>query len=124
MWELGLPAVVLVVLVQNISTSNAATTSAYNGGAGLTSSITGSAVARGGVVLSVELFQQKIKQQVVQQLLVVEMMIDYNGGFNGGNGTANTGGGMVGGSGASSGTQAYASDSWWFWCNYLTIQIK
>ena len=48
---------------------------------------------------------------------------DYNGGANGGNGTANTGGG-AGGSGASSGTQAYASGYWWFWCNYLTIQLN
>ena len=92
----------------NITTSNMGTTNNYNGGAGLTSSITGSAVARGGGGAAGGTASTGHSQNGGTGTAGGGNGGNYNGGANGGNGTANTGGG-AGGSGASASAQAYAS---------------
>ena len=92
----------------NIDSSNMGVTSAYDGGAGLTSSITGSAVARGGGGAVGGTTSTGHSTTGGSASAGGGDGGDYNGGANGGNGTANTGGG-AGGSGASSSAQAYAS---------------
>ena len=92
----------------NISSSNMGTASAYNGGAGLTSSITGSPVARGGGGAVGGTVSTGHQTTGGTGTAGGGDGGDYNGGANGGNGDANTGGG-AGGSGASASSQAYAS---------------
>ena len=92
----------------NINSSNKGTTNNYNGGVGLTSSITGSAVARGGGGAAGGTTSSGHSTSGGTGTAGGGDGGDYNGGANGGNGTANTGGGG-GGSGASSGASGYAS---------------
>lgn len=91
-----------------INSSNKGTTNNYNGGAGLTSSITGSAVARGGGGGAGGTAATGHSQTGGTATGGGGNGGNYNGGANGVNGAANTGGG-AGGSGASSSASGYAS---------------
>ena len=92
----------------NIDSSNRGTASAYNGGAGLTSSITGSPVARGGGGAVGGTASTGHQTTGGTGTAGGGDGGDYNGGANGSNGAANTGGG-AGGSGASASASGYAS---------------
>ena len=91
-----------------VTNANKGNSASFNGGIGVSSSITGSAVLRGGGGAAGGTNAQSASKTGGTGVAGGGNGGNYNGGANGANGAANTGGGG-GGSGAADGQSGYAS---------------
>ena len=91
-----------------VTNANKGDSASFNGGIGVSSSITGSAVLRGGGGAAGATNSQSASTTGGTGVAGGGNGGNYNGGANGANGAANTGGGG-GGSGAASGSSGYGS---------------